>query len=138
MIREKKNATCALRSLASNNQENQNAIIQAGAIDHHVNQLLSEDLDEHETAALALVSLVRNNQENSNVIKVAHAAIPLLTNLLRFDHYRIQQSAVRALRNLAKNEIVKHAIIIHIDSIEGLKEFIHTEHVDLHNVLFSE
>ncbi|MDC0036705.1 hypothetical protein OAJ27_00485, partial [bacterium] len=97
-------AVVVLRNLSLNNPENRTAIREAGGIVPLVNLLNSDSQDLQLLAARVLMYLAKDNSENQIAIREEGGIIPLVSLLIGSDCKEIQNSALKALLNLASNE----------------------------------
>jgi len=101
---ERQHAALRLRNLAAENLENQEAIVQAGAIVPLVQLLQDADPNMREEAARALWNLARSNKEvnGQNQVAIAQAgAIRPLIELLEDEVPRVRVVAAAMLNDLA-------------------------------------
>jgi len=101
---ERQHAALSLRNLAAENLENQEAIVQAGAIVPLVQLLQDADPNMREEAARALWNLARSNKEvnGQNQVAIAQAgAIRPLIELLEDEVPRVRVVAAAMLNDLA-------------------------------------
>lgn len=92
-------ALLALLNLAVKDERNKMSIVEAGALDHVIRFLQSENINLQESATAALLTL--SASISNKPIIGASGAIPLLVNILKHGTTQAKVDAVMALSNLS-------------------------------------